>query len=58
MKCSPIASAAHDTHPALRRQAAGLARHNMTDVFELVAALLPLRDIATLDKPATELFAV
>jgi L-amino acid N-acyltransferase YncA len=30
---------AHDTHPALRRQAAGFARHHTTDVFELVPAL-------------------
>jgi hypothetical protein len=28
------------------------------DVFEPIAALLPLRDIGTLDELATELFAV
>ena len=43
---------------ALHRQAVGLAQHHTMDVFEPIAALLPLRDIATLDELATELFAV
>lgn len=43
---------------ALYRQAAGLARHHTMDVFEPVAARLPLRDIGTLDELATELFDV
>ena len=43
---------------ALHRQAIGLAQHHTMDVFEPVAALFPLRDIATLDDLATELFAV
>jgi len=43
---------------ALHRQAVGLAQHHTMDVFEPIAALLPLRDIATLDDLATELFGV
>jgi hypothetical protein len=43
---------------ALWRQAVGLAQHHTIDVFEPIAALLPLRDIGTLDEPATGLFAV
>jgi len=43
---------------ALYRQAVGLAQHQTMDVFEPIAALLPLRDIGTLDDLATELFAV
>ncbi|WP_345003491.1 phosphotransferase family protein [Streptosporangium album] len=43
---------------ALHRQARGLAQHHTMDVFEPVAAVLPLHDIATLDELATELFAV
>jgi hygromycin-B 7''-O-kinase len=43
---------------ALYRQAVGLARHHTMDVFEPIAAVLPLRDIGTLDDLATELFAV
>ncbi|MDQ6692780.1 MAG: phosphotransferase [Candidatus Dormibacteraeota bacterium] len=43
---------------ALQRQAVGLAQHRTMDVFEPIAALLPLRDIATLDELATALFAV
>ncbi|MGH8930551.1 MAG: phosphotransferase family protein [Egibacteraceae bacterium] len=43
---------------ALYRQAAGLAQHHTMDVFEPIAALLPLQDIGTLDDLATELFAV
>lgn len=43
---------------ALRRQAIGLTQHHTMDVFEPIAALLPLRDIGTLDELATELFAV
>jgi len=43
---------------ALYRQAVGLAQHDTMDVFEPIAALLPLRDIGTLDDLATELFAV
>lgn len=43
---------------ALYRQARGLAQHHTMDVFEPVAALLPLQDIDTLDDLATELFAV
>ena len=43
---------------ALVRQAVIRAQHLGGDVFEPVAALLPLDDIATLDELATELFAV
>lgn len=43
---------------ALWRQAVGLAQHDGMDVFEPVAALFPLADIATLDDLATELFGV
>lgn len=43
---------------ALHRQARGVAQHNSMDVFEPVAAVLPLQDIATLDDLATELFEV
>jgi hygromycin-B 7''-O-kinase len=43
---------------ALHRQAAGLAQHHTMDVFEPIAAKLPLRDIDTLDDLAIELFAV
>lgn len=43
---------------ALQRQAIGLAQHHAMDVFEPIAALFPLRDIATLDELATVLFAV
>jgi hygromycin-B 7''-O-kinase len=43
---------------ALHRQAVGLAQHPKIDVFEPIAALLPLQDIATLDDLATELFTV
>jgi len=43
---------------ALHRQAVGVAQHHTMDVFEPIAALLPLRDIGTLDDLATELFAV
>jgi hygromycin-B 7''-O-kinase len=42
---------------ALRRQAIGLTQHPTIDVFQPIAALLPLQDIATLDELATELFA-
>jgi hygromycin-B 7''-O-kinase len=43
---------------ALHRQAVGLAQHHTIDVFEPIAALLPLQDIGTLDDLATDLFAV
>jgi hygromycin-B 7''-O-kinase len=43
---------------ALHRQAVGLTQHHTIDVFELIAALLPIQDIGTLDDLATELFAV
>jgi hygromycin-B 7''-O-kinase len=43
---------------ALHRQAVGLAQHHAMDVFEPIAALLPLQEIGTLDELATELFAV
>jgi hygromycin-B 7''-O-kinase len=43
---------------ALYRQAVGLAQHHTMDVFEPVAALLPLHDIGTLDELAFQLFAV
>lgn len=43
---------------ALYRQAQGLAQHHTMDVFEPIAALLPLQEIGTLDDLATELFAV
>lgn len=42
----------------LHRQAIGLAQHSTMDVFQPIAALLPLHDIGTLDELATELFAV
>jgi len=41
---------------ALHRQAIGLAQHHTMDVFEPIAALLPLDDIGTLDELAAELF--
>jgi aminoglycoside phosphotransferase (APT) family kinase protein len=43
---------------ALYRQAVGLAQHTTMDVFEPIAVLLSLQDIATLDDLAAELFAV
>ena len=43
---------------AFYRQAVGLAQHHSMDVFEPIAALLPLRDIGSLDDLATELFAL
>ncbi|MDX6552635.1 MAG: hygromycin-B 7-O-kinase [Gaiellales bacterium] len=43
---------------ALRRQAVGLLQHHTIDVFEPIAALFPLGDIATLDDLATVLFDV
>jgi len=43
---------------ALCRQAVGLAQHHTMDVFEPIAALLPLHEIGTLDELATDLFAV
>jgi hygromycin-B 7''-O-kinase len=43
---------------ALYRQAVGLAQHLGGDVFEPIAAMFPLQDIATLDELATELFDV
>jgi aminoglycoside phosphotransferase (APT) family kinase protein len=43
---------------ALHRQAVGLAQHHTMDVFEPIAALFPLADIATLDDLAVRLFAV
>jgi aminoglycoside phosphotransferase (APT) family kinase protein len=43
---------------ALHRQADGLAQHRGMDVFEPVAAKLPLDDIATLDELAAALFGV
>jgi aminoglycoside phosphotransferase (APT) family kinase protein len=43
---------------ALRRQAIGLGQHHTMDVFQPIAARLPLREIATLDDLATRLFAV
>jgi hygromycin-B 7''-O-kinase len=43
---------------ALLRQAVGLSQHHTMDVFEPIGALLPLRDIGTLDELATELFDV
>jgi aminoglycoside phosphotransferase (APT) family kinase protein len=42
----------------LVRQAVGLAQHHTMDVFEPIAALLPLAEIATLDDLATDLFAL
>ncbi len=42
---------------ALYRQAHGLAQHLTMDVFEPIAAVLSLDDIATLDDLAKELFA-
>lgn len=42
----------------LRRQALGLAQHGTMDVFEPVAARLPLREIGTLEELATAMFAV
>ena len=43
---------------ALHRQAIGLTQHHSMDVFEPIAAQLPLDDIATLHDLAIELFAV
>ena len=43
---------------ALHRQAIGLVQHNSIDVFEPIAAMLPLAEIATLEELATELFAL
>ena len=43
---------------ALHRQALGLAQHHTMDVFEPIAARLPLPDIATLDELAITLFAL
>jgi hypothetical protein len=43
---------------ALHRQAIGLLQHLTIDVFEPIAALYPLQEIATLDELATELFAL
>jgi hygromycin-B 7''-O-kinase len=43
---------------ALYRQARGLAQHHTMDLFEPVAAMLPLQAIGTLDELANELFAV
>lgn len=40
------------------RRAMALALHHRFDVFEAVGALLPLREVGTLDALATELFAV
>ena len=43
---------------ALYRQAVGLLQHHSMDVFEPIAARLPLGEIARLEDLATELFAV
>jgi hygromycin-B 7''-O-kinase len=43
---------------ALCRQAHGLAQHHTMDVFYKLPALTPLREIATLEELANELFAV
>ena len=43
---------------ALYRQAIGCVQHHSMDVFEPIAAVLPLQDIATLDELASELFSV
>ena len=43
---------------ALRRQAVGLAQHHTMDVFQPIAAKLPLQQIATLDDLALSLFTV
>jgi hygromycin-B 7''-O-kinase len=43
---------------ALHRQAVGLAQHTTIDVFMPIAAKFPLREIATLDDLAQELFAI
>ncbi len=43
---------------ALYRQAMNYAQHYSGDVFEPIAALFPLQDIATLDELATALFAL
>ncbi len=43
---------------ALYRQAYGLVQHHSMDVFYKLPALLPLREIETLDQLAVELFAV
>ena len=43
---------------ALVRQAVGLVQHGGMDVFEPVAALLPLNDIPTLEDLATALFGI
>lgn len=50
------------THKALAyslyRQATGFALHHTMDVFEPIAAALPLDDIATLDELAEALFSI
>lgn len=43
---------------ALQRQAIGLSQHRTMDVFEPIAALLPLREIGTLQQLALALFDV
>lgn len=43
---------------ALYRQAVGLAQHHTMDVFEPIAARLPLQEIGTLDELGSRLFAV
>ena len=43
---------------ALRRQAVGLTQHLTMDVFEPIAARIPLRDVPTLDALAERLFSV
>ncbi len=43
---------------ALHRQAVGLAQHHSMDVFEPIAARLPLNAIGNLDELAAELFEV
>ena len=43
---------------ALYRQAYALAQHHTCDTFHRLPALLPLRDIGTLEELATELFAI
>lgn len=42
----------------LHRQAVGHVQHHSMDVFEPVAAVIPLRDVATLDELAVAVFAV
>jgi hypothetical protein len=56
---SPVTTGRNKTlGHAFYRQAVGLFQHHTIDAFEPIAAKFPIQDIATLDKLATELFAL